>query len=216
MEGKNAEIQNLQVEHAQTVQQFVTHSKNIQQRDVCIAQLVQENKNLERNLNKLNGECNRLQSIALTAQEGALRAMEQGGWAAKEDRVVRDELVKLQEGLRLWARKYSRSAVNSDMESVSARQKDKVVEELKEYCVQTNWYSLLKRMPISSNKVPPIFVQALLTKDIFQNIFADPFFAFPETFDDPELPNRNEMRLLYHTMTRCKSPVVRKGSQVAN
>lgn len=221
IEGKDAEIQDLQAKHAQTVQQFDTHFKNmqancfedIQQRDVYIAQLGQDNKNLERSLKMLNGECSRLQSIALTAQEGALRAMEQGGWAAKEDRVVRDELAKLQDGLRSWARKYSRVAVNSDLESVSARQKDKVVEELKGYCVQTNWCSLLERMPISSNKVPPILVQALLAKDIFQTIFADPFFAFPETFGDPKLPNRDEMRLLYQTMKQCKSPVVRKSSQ---
>lgn len=211
----------MQAKHAQTVQHFDTHLKNmqatctedIQQRNAYIVQLEQDNINFQRSLKGLDGECRKLQYIALTAQEGALRAMEQGGWAAKEDRVVRHELAKLQDGLRSWARKYSRAAVSSDLESVSALEKDKVVEELKGYCVQTNWCSLLERMPISSNKVFPLLVQALLAKDIFQTIFADPFFAFPETIDDPELPNRAEMRLLHQTMTQCKSLVARKSTQ---
>ncbi|ODM24149.1 hypothetical protein SI65_02145 [Aspergillus cristatus] len=128
--------------------------------------------------------------------------MEQGGWAAKEDRVVRIELAKLQDGLRSWARKYSREAVNSDLEKVSTPEEDKIVEELKGYCVQTNWCSLLEQMPISSNKVFSVFIQALLAKDVFDNIFPDPFFAFPETVDDSKLPNRAEMRLLYQTMAQ--------------
>ena len=222
IEEKDAELRDLQARYAQMVQHFDTHlkymqatcTKDIQQRDEYITQLEQDNISLERNFKALNGEYRKLQSIALTAQEGALRAMEQGGWAAKEDRVVRDELTRLQEGLRSWARKYSRTTVNSDLESVSALEKDKpdkAIEELKGYCVQTNWCSLLERLPISSNKVFPALVQAFLAKDIFQNIFPDPFFAFPETFNDPKLPNRAEMRLLYQTMTQCKSPVARKA-----
>lgn len=213
IEQKDAEIRNLQVRYTQTVQQYETqvehiHTEAIKQKDVCIVQLRQDNTDLEKSLTELSGECSRLRSVALTAQEGALKAMKKGGWAAKEDRVVRDELGILQDRLRSWAKKYSRTTLDSDFESVSARQKVQVVKELNGYCVQTNWHALLEQMPISSNKVPSVFIQALLAKDIFQHIIADPFFAFPDAIDDPELPNWAEMRCLYRTMIQCKPPVL--------
>lgn len=205
--------QKLQAGNTPTAQQWetstkhtqATHTESIQKKDACIVQLREKNTNLERHLVELNKKCR-------TAQEGALQAMEKGGWAAKQDSVVRDELAILQDRLRSWAREYSMEALNPDFESVSDDQKDKFVKELEGYCLQTNWCSLLEQMPKSLKKVPPVLVQALLTKDIFQNIFTDPFFAFPETVGDPKLPDRAGMQLLYRTMIQCKSPMVRKVS----
>ena len=77
----------------------VSHSEAIQQKDACNGQLGQDNTNLKRHIIKLRSERSRLQSAALTAQEGAPREMENSGRAAKEDRVLWGDLAKLQEGL---------------------------------------------------------------------------------------------------------------------
>lgn len=145
-------------------------------KDACNGQLRQDNTNLKRHIIKLRGECSRLQSVALTAQEGAPWEMENSGRAAKEDRVVWEDLAKLQDGLRSWARNYSNATVGSSLDCVSARQKNRVVKGLKRI-LHANCNSVTELMLISLNKVPPVIVQMLLAKDVFQSILADSFFA---------------------------------------
>lgn len=45
----------------------------------------------------------------------------------------------------------------------------------------------MQRMPISSNEASPLLVQVFLAKDIFGNMFADPFFVFLETVGDNDI-----------------------------
>ncbi|PWY89236.1 hypothetical protein BO70DRAFT_418361 [Aspergillus heteromorphus CBS 117.55] len=126
--------------------------------------------------------------------------MAKGAWAPREHRVVRDELTKLQEGLRLWARTFSVGNI-ADLQQVSSDQLDMVIEALNGYCVQKNWRSLAPQIPIPPNRVPMVFIQALLAKSIFSD-FTDPFLLLGHLDHDLKLPGKEEMQNLYQIMIR--------------
>ncbi|PLB48505.1 hypothetical protein P170DRAFT_448191 [Aspergillus steynii IBT 23096] len=120
-------------------------------------------------------------------------------WVPKEDRLVRDELYKLEMKIRAWARSYSVQSI-SDLADISDSERSNIMSQIGHCSAETDWGSLMQKMPISSEKIPAIIIQALLAKDVFEKIFADPFFAFPIFGDDGVLPKPSGMRNLYYTM----------------
>jgi hypothetical protein len=207
LKEKDTFIKTLQADHIESIQRHNARIKELQARydrhcekqERYITDLVQEQASLENDLVNLRDKCHRLESVALLAQEGALKAMAKGGSAPKEDRLVRNELTKLQDGLRQWARKYAVGAIG-EFDGIPSQQKDHVIGQLEGYCVQTDWNCFVRQAPIPQNKIPYVLVEALLAKDIFGQMFADPFFVFPETNNDSTLPARTGMHLLYATM----------------
>ncbi|GIJ91445.1 hypothetical protein Asppvi_010410 [Aspergillus pseudoviridinutans] len=203
---KDACIQKLRAEYIESVREYeariADYTRRMEEQERHITELEQERTNLEKDLDILRNERQRLESVALVAQEGALKAMAKGGHVPKEDRVIRDELTRLQDAVRQWARKYAVEAM-ADIDGVPSQQKDQVIKHLKGYCIQTRWSDFLLKAPIPSNKIPFVLVEALLAKHIFDQMFMDPFFLFPESSDGSTLPGRANMRLLYDAMKQA-------------
>ncbi|GFF73946.1 hypothetical protein IFM53868_01199 [Aspergillus udagawae] len=206
LKEKDACIQKLQAEYVKSVQEYdariADYTRRIEEQERHITGLEQERTNLEKHLNLMRDERRRLESVALVAQEGALKAMAKGGHVPKEDRVVRDELTRLQDAVRQWARKYAVETM-ADIDSVPSQQKDQVIKHLKGYCIQTEWSHFVRNAQIPLNKIPFVLVESLLAKHIFGQMFMDPFFLFPESSDDSTLPGRANMRLLYDAMKQA-------------
>jgi hypothetical protein len=210
MKEKDACIRKLQEDYTKSVQEYdariADYTRRIKEQERHIAGLEQDRTSLEKDLDDLTDECQRLKSVALIAQEGALKAMAKGGHVPKEDRVVRTELTKLQDGVRQWARKYAVEAM-ADIDSVPSQQKDLVIKHLEGYCIQAEWSRFVHKAQIPPNKIPFVLVEALLAKDIFGQMFTDPFFLFPGTSDDCTLPDRVNMHLLHDTMKQGMFPI---------
>jgi uncharacterized coiled-coil protein SlyX len=203
MKEKDACIRQLQADYIKSVQEYeariADYTRRIEKQERHITGLEQDRTNLEKDLNDLRDECRRLKSVALVAQEGALKVMAKGGHVPKEDRMVRDELTRLQDAVRQWARKYAVEAM-ADIESVPSQQKDQVIKHLRGYCIQTEWSCFVRDAQIPPNKIPFVLVEALLAKHIFSQMFMDPFFLFLQSSDDSTLPGRANMHLLYDVM----------------
>lgn len=137
-------------------------------------------------------------------QRDALHSvMSKNGWAPKDDRVVRDELLKLDGKMRSWARNYSVKSL-TDLNNIQDNEKDKVIQELGEYCREQDWASLMCKVLFSFDKVPFILLQALLVMDVFERMFVDPFFAFEKVGDGNGLPEPTVLDRLYKCMTQGK------------
>ncbi|RAL13364.1 uncharacterized protein BO97DRAFT_423570 [Aspergillus homomorphus CBS 101889] len=93
-----------------------------------------------------------------------------------EDYDVRTALLKLQDAIRSWARKYAFPYVAS-LEGVANTELDLVVEELGPFSSETTWDSLTKKVSFSLDKLPAIIVQASLARSVFEWIFEDPFYT---------------------------------------
>ncbi|RHZ47430.1 uncharacterized protein CDV56_104014 [Aspergillus thermomutatus] len=210
MKEKDTHIQTLQAEYTKSIQAYdariADYTRRMEEQERHITGLEQDRTKLEKDLDDLRDECQRLKSVALVAQEGALKAMAKGGHVPKEDRVVRGELTKLQDGVRQWARKYAVDAM-ADIDSVPSQDKDQVIKHLKGYCIQTEWSSLVRKAPIPPNKIPFVLLESLLAKDIFGQMFTNPFFLFPEASDDSTLPDRMSMHLLHDAMKQGMLPI---------
>ncbi|KAE8342567.1 hypothetical protein BDV24DRAFT_162458 [Aspergillus arachidicola] len=174
-------------------QQRSAYEYKLQQRDTKI-------RKLNEILSRLSEDNEQLQTIVVAHQEHALQSMaSNNGWAPKEDRVVRDELLKLDGKIRSWARSYSVKSL-TDLDNIQDNEKDKVIQELGEYCREQDWASLMCKVSFSFDKVPVILLQALLAKDVFGRMFVDPFFAFEKVGDDNSLPEPAALDRLYKYM----------------
>ncbi|KAL4734479.1 hypothetical protein BDV11DRAFT_198112 [Aspergillus similis] len=144
----------------------------------------------------------RLASILASKQDSALNSMAaDNGYTPMEDQVVRDELAKLGEKIRNWARKHSLSSLE-DCAGITPSDKDLIVKELRGYTYQESWEMLIEKIPFSSAKVPVLLVQALLTKRIFEALFAHPFFAFRKVEGRETLPKPDEMMAIYRSLVQ--------------
>ncbi|KAL2827785.1 hypothetical protein BDW59DRAFT_171226 [Aspergillus cavernicola] len=123
------------------------------------------------------------------------------GYAPKEDRLVRDELSKLGEKIRNWARRHSVSSL-ADLEGVSGDRKDLIVEELRGYTVQADWDTLIGKMTFSPSKIPTLLLQALVVKDVFERMFGDAFFAFTKFRGESNVLDSEEMRRAHNMMAQ--------------
>jgi hypothetical protein len=145
-----------------------------------------------------------LQDRVRIAQEAVFRSVKKGTWEPREDRKVRDEFSKLEERFRYWAKAYAMAEIG-DLEYVSTAKKNEIVSHLEGYCIQDDWEVLVQRMPVFIRKrIPVLFAQAMLAKDIFDKMFARPFLPFAEHNNTPALPCAADMATLYQEMMNGK------------
>jgi hypothetical protein len=141
-----------------------------------------------------------LQHQIRIAQEGALRSMRNASWTPMEDGKVRQELTKLEERLRSWAKKNAVAEISS-LEDIPTAEKNATVDQLEGYCAAGSCDSLTKRMaPNIAKRSPLILVQALLAKSVFETIISRPFFAFPENNANSGMPSAGQLFSLYNKM----------------
>ncbi|OOF90596.1 hypothetical protein ASPCADRAFT_135053 [Aspergillus carbonarius ITEM 5010] len=194
----------LQLSKGELLDQQLQFRVEIKNRDTQINYLRHKITTLQHEIQSQETDRRELQCVVAAAQEGALRSMARGSWVPMEDRIVRDELTKLQEALRIWARGYSVTNI-TDVQHVPKEELDTVIKLLDGYCVQASWDSLTAQMTIPPARIPMIIVQALLAKHIFTMIFADPFFAFAVASRTLGLPGQRNMQILYETMKQHDS-----------
>ncbi|RDW74280.1 uncharacterized protein DSM5745_06942 [Aspergillus mulundensis] len=150
-------------------------------------------------------ENDRLQERARIAQAAALRATETGRPVPMEDREVRDKLETLEEKLKGWARCYAVDDLAA-LNQVSDEKMNRVIYRLSGYCLQEEWSELKSRFPTLKNKLPYMLSQALLAKTIFERIFNNPFFIFPDSQHYHNLPGRENMGVLYDRLYERDEP----------
>ncbi|KAL4745918.1 hypothetical protein BDW72DRAFT_198191 [Aspergillus terricola var. indicus] len=140
-------------------------------------------------------------SATIGRQENDLQSLVATKWyAPKEDRYASDELFKLGDKIRQWAR--NNSASFSDLHAVATSETDLAVKYLSGYCAVPDWKTLMNKFPVSKDKAPALIVQAILAKDVFGKLFVDPFFAFITIEGDEAVPRPEQMRLLQDGIAR--------------
>ncbi|KAL4948274.1 hypothetical protein BDW69DRAFT_199013 [Aspergillus filifer] len=160
------------------------HFEELRRRDETIKALREE-------LSTCHKEKKQLNSVTIGRQEISLQSLVATKWhAPKEDRYVSDELFKLTDKIRQWAR--NNSASFSDLHAAGTSGTDSAVEYLGGYCA----------FPVSKDKAPAHLVQAILAKDLFERLFADPFFAFIAIEGDETIPRPEQMRILQNGIAR--------------
>ncbi|KAE8385413.1 hypothetical protein BDV23DRAFT_164985 [Aspergillus alliaceus] len=168
-----------------------TSAQNPRTRDSRAKQMESHIVALARGITELDNDRKRLQA--------QVRAAKSGSWVTKSSRQIREELSSLEEALRRWAEAYSVGELRA-LESVSIEEKNAVLEHLKGYCAQQDWTILLSRVPAMTDKLPGLLMQALLAKDIFRSIFANPFFAFGEAKEPSKAHAAQTLSYLYASM----------------
>ncbi|RDW64367.1 uncharacterized protein DSM5745_09778 [Aspergillus mulundensis] len=161
---------------------------------------------LQEDLSRLEGQQRHLEAMVIGQQEDALQSLVTNKWhAPKEDRYVRDELSKLNDKLRQWARNNS-MATFSDTDSVALNNKNTLVELLSGYCACNKWATLINKIPAPKDRIPALLVQAALAKDLSERLFIDPFFAFDAIELDKSVPGPEQMRTLQSGMAKVQTP----------
>ncbi|RAH43078.1 uncharacterized protein BO95DRAFT_369359 [Aspergillus brunneoviolaceus CBS 621.78] len=142
----------------------------------------------------------KLQAMVIARQESALESLNAGkGLAPMDDHEVQGALIRLQENIRSWARKYAVSDV-ARLENVSEAELDLVVVDLGTYCSEPSWLSLVNRLSISVDKIPAILMQAALANMVFEWIFGNPFFLFRRMETTDSLPLSDGLGQIYGQM----------------
>ncbi|KAE8135469.1 hypothetical protein BDV38DRAFT_252370 [Aspergillus pseudotamarii] len=155
---------------------------------------------LKKKLALLTDQNRQLESLMVARQGSALQAMVSNkGWAPMEDRLIHDELSKLAGYIRSWAKRHS-AASPTALQGIPGEDKDMIMKGLGQYCSEHDWDSLVQKIPIPSGKVQAILLQALLSKVVFETLFADCFFTFTRIEDDNTTPERDEMVKVYSAM----------------
>ncbi|KAL4942783.1 hypothetical protein BDV06DRAFT_235229 [Aspergillus oleicola] len=164
------------------------HSEELSRRDETIKAFREE-------LSACHEERKQLNGATIGRPENGLQSLVATKWhAPKEDRYASDELFKLADKIRQWARNNSVSF--SDLDAVAANGADSAVEYLSGYCAVRDWDTLINKFPVSRDRVPAHLVQAILAKDLFGKLFAEPFFAFITIEGDEAVPGPEQMRIL--------------------
>jgi hypothetical protein len=209
-----AQIDQMEAEHSQLLQESkaaIRHLENeltryrtrINQQEVELSHRDAVIRELRSNLAQIQDKHQKLEDIVVARQENALQSMvANNGYIPKEDQSIRDELSKLTESIRLWAKK---NCLNSfaDFEDVPENEKDMVIHQLTEYCSQQDWNSMMREISIPQNKIPMVLLHALLAKDLFGQIFADPFFAFPKIDGDHTISAAGYFQRIYRIMIQA-------------
>ncbi|EGC46820.1 conserved hypothetical protein [Histoplasma capsulatum var. duboisii H88] len=195
---KEAEINQIKQDHAVSWKNIQAHIEGLKQYYVQELHqrdgIIREMKISHANLRKAHEE---LGSLVVGAQESALESMlKKSDWSPKEDPQVQEEFDKLQAGLRTWTKSHS-TPILADLGKIPDTEKEMIMKQLGGYCNQTDWQTLITKMPIPSNRIPAILLQSLLARDIFEWLFTNPFFAFVEMGGDRALVKPNEWMSLY-------------------
>lgn len=155
---------------------------------------------LKDKLTLLTDQNRQLERLVVARQGSALQAMVSSkGCAPMEDRLIHDELSKLAGNIRSWSKRHCAASPNT-LQNIPREDKDAIIRGLGEYCNEHDWDSLMQKIPVSSGKVQAILVQALLSRLVFETLFADCFFALTRIGDDGTTPERAEMVKVYKAM----------------
>jgi hypothetical protein len=132
-------------------------------------------------------------------QERAFRFMNKGGSTSQGDEKTRDDLLRLGDKMKAWARNNS-SPVEQRMKELSIDQKQEIITELSDYCLQHDWDDLMQRMPPKIvERITVLFVQAMLSKHVFCKFFSNPFFVL-EGQEQTNFPASLQLFNLYQTI----------------
>lgn len=173
-----------------------------------------ENQELSRHLQATREESQQLkmsnaslQGTLDEIQERAFRSMNKGGWTAPEDGKIRDNFLRLQEKIRKWAKNNAfQIASGKDLNYLTVDQKQEIMGRLSDYCVSGSWDQLVRMMtPVVAKRTPYLFTQAMLSKDIFDGIFNEPFFTL-EVLGETILPTASQLASLYKAMVESRHP----------
>jgi hypothetical protein len=155
------------------------YEREVESLQDTIVRLQSRSEDLSRELQQTSDKYAKLLNDFHILHTGTLRAMKGQYWI-KSDKEVREELLLLQEQIRGWARKYAFNNINA-LNNISIIQKNTIIRELEGYCIQDSWEALISCMSQRvANDIPYLLVNALLSKYVFQHIFSNPFFLFPE------------------------------------
>ncbi|KAL2862594.1 uncharacterized protein BJX67DRAFT_295736 [Aspergillus lucknowensis] len=203
-----ADYAQLNEEYSASIQRL-THQINryeryIEQQEARLQRREGSIQSLQSSLAEMRGQYQELQAIVLARQEEALQSMTVNkGYAPKEDRLIRDDLLSLGEKMRNWARKYGMLSF-AQLEREAGSGKELIINNLSGYCAHHDLDALAKELPISPDRIPALLLQCLLAKDIFGGMFTDPFFAFTriEGNSTRNPPTSEEMQILLDAMTQ--------------
>ncbi|KAB8276509.1 hypothetical protein BDV30DRAFT_235582 [Aspergillus minisclerotigenes] len=99
-----------------------------------------------------------------------------GTWLPYDDEDIHKKLRVIQERLQEWSVEWATLE-----KQLSDEEKQKLIAGLEGYCLQADWDSLVEKLPSNiSELLPFILSQALVAKDLFQNVIEDPFFYLNE------------------------------------
>ncbi|KAE8382673.1 hypothetical protein BDV26DRAFT_288237 [Aspergillus bertholletiae] len=98
-------------------------------------------------------------------------------WLPYSGDEIHKKLCVVQERLQDWSVEWATLE-----KQLSEEEKQKLIAGLKGYCVQTDWASLVEKLPSNICELLPLVLsQALVAKDLFQKVIEDPFFYLNES-----------------------------------
>ncbi|KAF7169280.1 hypothetical protein CNMCM5623_002076 [Aspergillus felis] len=209
-----AQIDQKDAEHSQLFQkskvairrledELATYRTHSSQQEVELGHRDALIRELQNNLAQIQDKHQKLEDMVVARQENALQSMAaNNGYIPKEDQSIRNELSKLTESIRSWARKHCLNSF-ADFEDVAEIEKDMVIHQLTEYCSQQDWNSMIREISIPQNKILMVVLHALLAKDLFGRMFTDPFFAFPKIDGDHTISAAGYFQRIYHIMIKA-------------
>ncbi|KNG88769.1 hypothetical protein ANOM_002795 [Aspergillus nomiae NRRL 13137] len=131
--------------------------------------------------------------------QAQVRSARSGSWVTKSSRQIREELSSFEAAMRHWAENYSVGEIRA-LDSLPIEEKDAILERLSGYCAQVDWTTLIEKASTMADNIPALLMQALLAKDIFGTIFANPFFAFGESKEPSTAHASQTLSFLYASM----------------
>jgi DNA-directed RNA polymerase subunit F len=214
--NKSRDINRLQARQKhvenQAQQAVQKYQQEINAQNMEIMYQREEMANMSKNMSILEAEQEEREQQLRRIQEGALRHLKTGKWMPQEDSFVRAELMKLEDSLRSWAKKYSTQQI-SDLAELHTTDKQRLVAALKGDMIARDWDSLVGMTAgLVKKRFPIIFTHAILAKYVFDDIFACPFFflqsgsvssmypTFRETTDPTKANFGQELSALYAYM----------------
>ncbi|KOC08107.1 hypothetical protein COH20_007520 [Aspergillus flavus] len=187
-EHNPADLGDSEVVHSSTK---IEPAQNPRTRDGKVKQMESHIVALARGITELDNDRKRLQAQVRSARSGS--------WVTKSSRQIREELSSLEAAMRQWAENYSVAEIRA-LDSLPIEEKDVILERLGGYCAQVDWTTLIEKAPTMADKIPALLMQALLAKDIFGSIFANPFFAFGESKEPSTAHSSQTLSYLYASM----------------
>ncbi|OGM50945.1 hypothetical protein ABOM_000736 [Aspergillus bombycis] len=133
-------------------------------------------------------------------------------WFSYDDDEIRKKLGVVQERLQEWSVEWT-----TVEEQLSDKDQRKLIAGLEGYCLQDDWASLVDRLPSNIVELLPlILTQALVAKDLFQNVVEDPFFYLNEDggkvtgeHGQVSIPSRTEVHNLWQWCKQVEPSGVR-------
>ncbi|KAL4933395.1 uncharacterized protein BDV17DRAFT_251822 [Aspergillus undulatus] len=198
----NADIDRLKKELQTSEASKEAREAELRQRDTVVQELSHKVDYLQE-----KQQSQKLNSVLVGRRQDGLQPLLAGSsrFTPKEDRAVRDELYRIRDKVRLWAKKHSISS----LETLSANDKESVMYSLcDDYCLCSDWETMANKMSIPQGRIATVLVQALLAKDVFGRLLADPFFAFLdiESGQGDLVPRPDQMRALHDLMKQVNEP----------